>query len=78
MDGMERSDVSKAWIGLAVRARIRTRRGDQYLVLGKLVEVNEEGMRIMVGSRSGEASGLQDASRYPWDCVGSVEPLVPP
>jgi hypothetical protein len=47
MDGMERSDVSKAWIGLTVRARIRTRRGGQYLVMGKLVEVDEEGIKIM-------------------------------
>ncbi len=77
MNRMERSDVSKAWIGLTVRARIRTRRGGQYLVLGKLVEVDEEGIKIMASSRSAEESGLQDARRYPWDCVVSVEPLVP-
>jgi hypothetical protein len=77
MDGVERRDVSKAWIGLTVRARIRTRRGGQYIVLGKLVEVNEEGIKIMAGSRSAEESSLRDARRYPWDRVVSVEPLVP-
>jgi hypothetical protein len=77
MDGVERRDVSKAWIGLTVRARIRTRRGGQYIVLGKLVEVNEEGIKIMAGSRLAEESGLQDVHLYPWDRVVSVEPLVP-
>jgi hypothetical protein len=77
MDGMERSDVSKAWIGRTVRARIRTRRRDQYIVLGKVVEVDEEGIKIMAGSRSAEESGHRNARRYPWDRVVSVEPLVP-
>jgi hypothetical protein len=77
MGGTQRKDVSKAWIGRTVRARIRTRRGGQYIVLGKLVEVNEEGIKIMAGSRSAEESSLRDARRYPWDRVVSVEPLVP-
>ena len=74
---MQRRDVSKAWIGRTVRARIKTRRGGQYIVLGKLVEVDEEGLKIMAGSRSAEESGLRDARRYPWDRVVSVESLVP-
>lgn len=74
---MERRDVSKAWIELTVRARIRTRRGGQYIVLSKVVEVNEEGIKTMAGSRSAEESSLRDARRYPCDRVVSVEPLVP-
>jgi hypothetical protein len=77
MDGVERRDVSKAWIGHTVRARIRTRRGDQYVVLGKLVEVDEESIKIMADSRSAEESSLRDARRYPWDRVVSIESLVP-
>jgi hypothetical protein len=77
MGGTQRKDVSKAWIDRTVRARIRTRRGGQYIVLGKLVEVDEEGIKIMAGSRSAEESGLRNARRYPWDRVVSVEPLVP-
>jgi hypothetical protein len=45
--------------------------------LGKLVEVDEEGIKIMAGSHSAEESGLRNARRYPWDRVVSVEPLVP-
>jgi hypothetical protein len=77
MGGTRRKDVSKAWIGRTVRARIRTRHRGQYIVLGKLVEVDEEGIKIMAGSRSAEESGLRNARRYPWDRVVSVEPLVP-
>ena len=77
MSGMEPGDVPKAWIGQRVRARVKSRRGGEYLVLGKLVEVNEEGIKIMAGSRSAEDSGLRDARRYPWDRVVSVESLVP-
>ena len=45
--------------------------------MGKLVEVNEEGIKIMTGSRLAEESGLQDVRYYPWDRVVSVEPFVP-
>jgi hypothetical protein len=74
---MERPQVSHSWIGQAVRARIKTRRGGEYLVLGRLVEVNEEGIKVMAGSSSGQAAGFQDARRYPWGRVVSVESLVP-
>jgi hypothetical protein len=40
---MERGDVPKAWIGQRVRARIKTRRGGEYLVLAELAEVDDEG-----------------------------------
>jgi hypothetical protein len=75
MDGMEKSDVSESWIGLAVRARIRTRRGGQYLALGTLVRVNEEGIELMTDSRWGEASDRPGVRLYPWERVVSVEPL---
>jgi hypothetical protein len=74
---MEQRDVSKAWIGHTVRVRIRTRRGGQYIVLDKLLEVDEEGIKIMAGAGSAEESGLRDARHYPWDRVVSVDPLVP-
>jgi hypothetical protein len=66
---VERRNISKAWIGRTVRARIRIRRGGQYIVLGKLVEVNEESIKIMAGSRSADESDLRDARRYPWDRI---------
>jgi hypothetical protein len=45
--------------------------------LGELVEVDDEGIKIMASSGSAEESGLQDARLYPWDRVASVEPFVP-
>lgn len=75
MDGMQYGDVPIARIGLGVRARIKTRRGGEHLVLGDLVEVNEEGARITAGSRSVEAASRGDVNLYPWDRVVSVEPL---
>lgn len=77
MVSVKRSGVRKSWIGLAGRARIRTRRGDRYLVLGKLVEINEKGIKIAAGSRSGGTEDLQEASRYPWECVVGLKPLEP-
>ena len=73
---MRYGDVPEAWIGLGVRAKIKTRRGGEYLVLGELVEVNEEGARITPGPRSVEAASRGNANLYPWDRVVSVEPLV--
>jgi hypothetical protein len=66
---MERSDVPDAWVGLRVRARIKTNRGGEYLVLGWLADVDDAGVKIMAGSPSGEARS------YPWECIAGVEPL---
>jgi hypothetical protein len=74
---MDEQKVLKSRVSHTVRARIKTRRGGQYIVLGKLVEVNEEGIKIMTCSRLAEESDLQDVRSYPWDRVVSVEPLVP-
>ena len=71
---MQYGDVPEAWIGLGVRARIKTRRGGEYLILGELVGVNEEGARITVGPRSVEASSRGEANLYSWDRLASVEP----
>jgi hypothetical protein len=39
--------AAESWVGRTVKARIKTRRGGEYLAIGKLVDVNEERIRLL-------------------------------
>jgi hypothetical protein len=74
MGGMERGDVPKAWIGQRVRARIKTRRGGEYLVLAELAEVDDEGIRLFSGQAAAKAGRSEVTRAYPWASLVDVQP----
>jgi hypothetical protein len=69
---LEQQRAAESWVGRTVKARIKTRRGGEYLAIGKLVDVNEERIRLLTGS-GGEPWSLEDASSYPWSSVAGVQ-----
>ena len=75
MGGMERGDVPKAWIGQRVRARIKTRRRGEYLVLAELAEVDDERIRLFSGQACAAKAGTSEVTRaYPWASLVDVQP----
>jgi hypothetical protein len=58
-----------------VRVRIKTRRGGEYLVLARLAEVNDDGIRLFGGEASAaEAGGPESTRACPWASLVDVRP----
>ena len=75
MSGMERGDVPREWIGQMVRARIKTRRGGEYLVLARLAAVNDDETQLFGGEAfATEAGGPEITKAYPWASLVDVRP----
>ncbi len=59
-----------------VRARIKTRRGGEYLVLAELVHVDDEGIRLLSGQAHTTKAGRSQVGRaYPWASLVDVQPI---
>jgi hypothetical protein len=65
---MERERVPKEWINRRVLVALRNERGGTYAVLGRLREVTDEEIRIVMRS-SGRVR------TFSWDSVAEVHPL---
>ena len=58
-----------------VRARIKTRRGGEYLVLARLAEVNDDGIELFADEAfATEAGGPEITKAYPWASLVDVRP----
>jgi hypothetical protein len=70
---MERGDIPRDWIGQMVRAKIKTRRGGEYLVLARLAEVNDDGIQLFGGEAFDTEAGRREITRvYPWTSLVDV------
>ena len=59
-----------------VRARIKTRRGGEYLVLARLAEVNDDGIKLFGDEASATEAGRREITRaYLWASLVYVLPL---
>jgi hypothetical protein len=75
MSIMERGDVPRDWIGQMVRARIKTRRGGEYVVFAELADINDEGIELCGGTAPGTEAGRPEVTRaYPWASLVDVRP----
>jgi len=67
--------VPKAWVGWRVRARIKTRRGGEYLVVDGLADVDDEGIHLFGGEAHGTKAGRSEITRaYPWASLVNAQP----
>ena len=58
-----------------VRARIKTRRGGEYLVLARLAEVNDDGIQLFGGEASAAEAGRPEITKaYSWASLVDVRP----
>jgi hypothetical protein len=57
--------MPESWIGKRVTVEVRTRRGESYLVLGRLHGATHERLTL-------DPSGSQRLKYYPWESVVDV------
>ena len=58
-----------------VRARIKTRRGGEYVIFAELADINDEGIELFGGTTPGTEAGRPEVTRaYPWASLVDVRP----
>ena len=62
---MGRDGVPESWIGKGVTVEVRTRKGGNYLVLGRLHDATNERLTL-------DPSGSQRLKSYPWETIADV------